>query len=88
MVVEIVLAQDPKDARAFLFLLPAGCASLAGRTTPEFCNFSGVGIGFEFVGSVLEYLVELAWPDTHFILLYNASHNCLHLLLFFNEFHH
>ena len=88
MVVEVVLAQDPKNAGAFLFLSPAGCSLLAGRTTPELSYFSWVGIGFEFVGSILEDLVEFIWPDAHFILLYNASHNCLHLLLLFYEFHH
>lgn len=88
MVVKVVLAQNPKDAGALLFLSAAGSPIFAGRSSPELGNFGGVGIGFELVGSVFEDLVELAWPDAHFILLYNASHNCLHLLLLFYEFHH
>lgn len=88
MVVEIVFSQDPKDAGTFLLLLPADGPCLAGRPTPKLSYFSRVGIGFEFVGSILEDLIELAWPNAHIILLYNASHNCLHLLLLFYEFHH
>ena len=67
MVVEVVLAQDPKDSRAFLFLLPADGPSLTGRTAPKLSYFGRVGIGFEFVGPILEDLVELAWPNAHII---------------------
>lgn len=88
VVVKVMLAQNPEDARTFLFLTATESSSFTGWSTPELSDFGRISVCFELVGSILEYLVKLAWPDAHIIRLYNTSHNCLHLLLFFDEFHH
>jgi hypothetical protein len=74
VIVEIEFAHNSENFGAFnlLLIFEVDFRFCELGSSPEFCDFGAVGVGFEFVGAIFEYLIKFIYSNAHIILLYNA----------------